>query len=171
MTVETLCAVIMFTAGIDGHAAERGCALAPEIVESAARERLDPLVITAVAWKESNFSSDKIGGSGECGPMQVLPRVTKPRMTCQELQGPGGVAAGANALRRWLKSYPSLSLALEHYNCGYRDLPKCGRYSRNVTKRVSALRRALRNQNDPNHPPVRQPISIGVESDPNRDPG
>src|SRR5580765_1057795 len=43
----------------------------PLIQAAAAANRLDPMLVKAVAWRESRFDPQKLGGAGERGLMQV----------------------------------------------------------------------------------------------------
>src|SRR5215212_3470896 len=43
----------------------------PEIAVAAARYRIDPLLVKAVIWRESNFNPNAKGRAGEIGLMQI----------------------------------------------------------------------------------------------------
>lgn len=133
-----LCLAILLTPGVGKEAAERGCSMAPQFVESAERHNQDPYLLAAIAWKESGFDPQKVGSSGECGVMQVLPRYS--RFTCKQMQAADGIEAGARALEGW-KGSGSWARALYRYNCGYKTLDRCGRYSREVLGKTKKLQR------------------------------
>ena len=138
MTILGLCLAILLTPGISKEAASRGCMMAPNFVDSGERHNQDPYVLAAIAWRESNFNPKLIGSSGECGTMQVLPQYSA--FTCQELQGRFGVEGGTRALKGW-RGKGSIGRALYRYNCGYRNLGRCERYSKDVLRKASALRK------------------------------
>ena len=139
MTAAELCLVILLTPGINGAQIRNGCALSQSFIDSGARHKLDPLVLAAIAWKETGFNPRLIGSSGECGPMQVLPQHSQ--YTCRELGGTFGVEGGAQALKRWLRGMSTYS-AIYRYNCGHPNKKRCAAYRADVIRKIGALRRS-----------------------------
>jgi len=102
----------------------QGCAVAERLASH-------PLVVTAIAHKESRFAVRTRGASGECGMAQVLPRVGGVR--CASLEQPDVAARTAErVLRRWLRaSRGDLFRAVAGYNAGYSALARdCARARR-----------------------------------------
>lgn len=48
--------------------------LRPLILSAARKHNLEPELVEAVIWRESNFYQFKVGGSGEIGLMQIMPK-------------------------------------------------------------------------------------------------
>jgi soluble lytic murein transglycosylase len=103
------------------------------IEEAASRHCVDPCLVKAVIWKESNFNCYARGGKGEVGMMQVLPNAAaadwakehkialpltgalfNPRLNLEI-----GVWYLAGRLKKW-KKYKNCyeELALAEYNAG-----------------------------------------------------
>jgi soluble lytic murein transglycosylase len=107
----------------------------------AAGYQLDPMLVKAVAWRESRFDREKVGSAGERGLMQVTPRAATE--WARERQPPRGsgsagkvnnfnldelfdpktnLEAGSWYLRRaldhWQNQTDPLPFALAEYNAG-----------------------------------------------------
>ncbi len=86
--------------------------------EAAQRRGLNPLLLEAVAWRESRFHQGAISPKGAIGVMQLMPGTARdlgvdPRDLQQNVDG------GAIYLRRMLDRYNgNLTLALAAYNAG-----------------------------------------------------
>jgi len=86
--------------------------------DAAQAARLSPALVAAVAWRESNFRSDRVSRAGAEGEMQLMPATAKevgvdPAKPDQNLRG------GAAYLRRLLDHYQGdLTSALAAYNAG-----------------------------------------------------
>ena len=80
----------------------------------------------AVAWNESRFDYYAVGGSGEVGPLQALPKYWCRRKPCNR------IAAGLRALSYHLDRQPTHMAALTRYNgC------KSNRYGAKVLRTVN----------------------------------
>jgi soluble lytic murein transglycosylase len=101
------------------------------IVEAARQWNVDPHLIKAVIWRESQFNPRKIGGAQERGLMQVTPTAGREyavavglrRFREQDLSDPRtGIMAGAwylsRALARWEDRDNPVPFALAEYNAG-----------------------------------------------------
>ncbi|MDR1146916.1 MAG: lytic transglycosylase domain-containing protein [Verrucomicrobiales bacterium] len=103
----------------------------PLILEAARRYQLDPLLIRAVIWRESDFQPNVSGLAGERGLMQVRPvagqewakaeKITTFRAT--DLRDPRtNILAGswylARAISRWNDTDQPEAFALAEYNAG-----------------------------------------------------
>lgn len=139
MTAAALCLVLLTTPGLSVEAAQRGCGLAQEFVSSAEALQHDPKLLAAIAWRETRFHTKVVGGSGECGAMQVLPQHSA--YTCRQMQNGQGVLAGAEALRRW-GSHRNVRRALYRYNCGYKKRGRCQDYQVDVLNKLRSLQRS-----------------------------
>ncbi len=98
--------------------------LARAILTEAAAARLDPLLVLAVIEVESGYDPSAESAVGARGLMQLLPDTLR-RETAGSGEeagaGEGPVAnvrAGIRYLRRCLRSYPDLDVALMAYNAG-----------------------------------------------------
>jgi len=86
--------------------------------EAARAAQLSPALVAAVAWRESNFHSDRVSRAGAEGEMQLMPATARdvgvdPAKPDQNLRG------GAAYLRRLLDHYQGdLTRTLAAYNAG-----------------------------------------------------
>ncbi len=97
----------------------------------ATANKLDPMLVKAVAWRESRFDPTKLGGAGERGLMQVSEIAAREWITenkienfqMEELFDPKtGLEAGAWYLHRamvhWEEAGDPIPFALAQYNAG-----------------------------------------------------
>lgn len=105
-----------------------------ELIEQAGRRHgIDPDLIRAVVWRESNFDHNALGLKGEVGLMQIMPEFAgaewagffhRPRPTKAMLCDPAlnleiGSWYLARALHRWSNYREGTTLALCEYNAGF----------------------------------------------------
>jgi soluble lytic murein transglycosylase-like protein len=91
-----------------------------EIIERAgARHGVDPRLIHAVIWRESNYRNDVTSPRGAAGLMQLMPATAR-RFGCQNSRNPeANVEAGTRLLRYLLIRFDgNVRLALAGYNAG-----------------------------------------------------
>ena len=102
------------------------------IIQDAARKRgIDPMVVKAVAWRESRFQPDMKGRDGERGLMQITEAAAREWVRSEKIASfvpsdlfdPAvNVQAGSWLLARALRRYESkdnpLAFALAEYNAG-----------------------------------------------------
>lgn len=145
--------------------ASTACEHASFLVEQTESRGIDPGLFAALIHVESRWVLDARSRAGACGLTQVLPRYTRPRVTCDQLRNDGNVAIeyGTIALsnwkkrsRRWSRS-ERLNRALCGYNAGNscfrRDEPPNSRgmgyarsvrsLARRINARMSAIRRTM----------------------------
>ncbi len=84
---------------------------------SAARQRLDPALIEAVAWRESRFRADALSPKGAFGPMQLMPATAR-ALGVDARDPEQNIAGGAHYLRQMADRFGDWSLALAAYNAG-----------------------------------------------------
>jgi len=90
----------------------------PDLKNAARDADLSPALVAAVAWRESNFRSDRTSRAGAKGEMQLMPATARdigvdPAKPDENLRG------GAAYLRRLLDHYQGdLTRALAAYNAG-----------------------------------------------------
>jgi soluble lytic murein transglycosylase len=103
----------------------------PIIMSVAAEHRLDPMLVKAVAWRESRFDTRKYGSAGERGLMQVSAKAANEwaqqnkidNFKLDDLFDPKtNLEAGSWYLRRaldhWQTETEPLPFALAEYNAG-----------------------------------------------------
>ena len=101
------------------------------IQQSASRWKVDPALVKAVIWRETNFNSDQLGQAQERGLMQVTPIAAQEWAERQEIKNfrvdqlfypETNIEAGtwylAQAIRRWKERDNPLTFALAEYNAG-----------------------------------------------------
>lgn len=122
VTGAVLCAAIMANSAFFGHSgASRGCRHSAQIVRSAEKHNIDPLLLAALVHVESNWKKDVVSYAGACGLMQVMHRYSK--FTCQQLKKPKiGLDEGAKKLHFWIHKYGknNVTIGLCGYNAGFR---------------------------------------------------
>lgn len=151
MTGLELCiAVKVALAGmISPYQQKVACQNAEYIVQQSEKRGINPLIVTAVIYRESAFSPRVVSHAGACGLMQVLPRYSK--YTCEQLKNPKiGIRDGIRALKWWLswaegtkqkrKKKGDTRTVTQAALCGYNAGTRCitrpnGRLSKAVTRR------------------------------------
>jgi soluble lytic murein transglycosylase len=88
---------------------------------------LDPALLAAVIYQESKFDADAVSSSGAIGLMQLLPETARgiaqytggSKFRVEDLYDPEiNVRYGSFYLRRLLRKYEDVRLALAAYNAG-----------------------------------------------------
>ena len=85
--------------------------------EAGARHGVDPALLKAVAWTESNFRPDAVSHAGAQGLMQIMPG-TADGLGVDPLDPPQAVDGAARYLRQQLDRFGDVRLALAAYNAG-----------------------------------------------------
>lgn len=101
------------------------------IQQSASRWKVDPALVKAVVWRETNFNPDQLGAAEERGLMQVTPIAAQEWAEKEEIKSfrvdqlfdpKTNIEAGtwylAQALRRWQDRDNPITFALAEYNAG-----------------------------------------------------
>lgn len=101
------------------------------IREIAEKRGMDPMLIKAIAWRESSFHPDKVGTSGERGLMQVSEAAAQDWAKAEKVETFVGtdlfdpktnIEVGtwyfAKAFERWKSKANPLPFALAEYNAG-----------------------------------------------------
>lgn len=90
----------------------------PIIVEAARTHELEPEFIHAVITAESSYKYDAVSSAGAMGLMQLMP-VTAKRFGVDDPFDPKqSIFAGSLYLKKLLKEFQSMDLALAAYNAG-----------------------------------------------------
>ena len=94
---------------------------------------LDPALLAAVIYQESRFDADAVSSSGAIGLMQLLPDTAKgiaqytggAKFRVEDLYDPEiNVRYGSFYLRRLLRKYGDVELALAAYNAGQANVDR-----------------------------------------------
>lgn len=101
----------------NGATPEAAARFQPAFVAAGSRYGIDPELLTAVAWTESNFEPDAVSHAGAIGLMQIMPATAAalgvdPRDPVQAIDG------AARYLREQLDRFGDVRLALAAYNAG-----------------------------------------------------
>ena len=107
------------------------------IAQVAQKHGVDPLLIKAVVWRESRFSTNKVGGAGERGLMQVGEAAGRDWASAHKVEvfvyadlfdAKTNLEAGTwylgRALERWKDRDDPLPFALAEYNAGRSRMEK-----------------------------------------------
>lgn len=100
-------------------AVPRGEVIVSADLENAAkRAALSPALVAAVAWRESNFRSDRVSRAGAIGEMQLMPATAR-QVRVDPTKPDENLRGGADYLRAMLNRYDGdLPRALAAYNAG-----------------------------------------------------
>ena len=109
----------------------------PLIGDLARKHGVDPLLIKAIAWRESAFQADKVGTSGERGLMQVSELAARDWARAMKVETfvptdlfdpKTNLDAGAwyfkKALDRWKRKADPIPFALAEYNAGHQRIER-----------------------------------------------
>lgn len=104
----------------------------PLIADLSRKHGVDPLLVKAIAWRESAFQTDKVGTSGERGLMQVGEAAARDWAKAMKVETfvptdlfdpKTNVDAGSwyfkKALDRWKQKADPIPFALAEYNAGH----------------------------------------------------
>jgi len=107
------------------------------IAKAAKKYGVDPLLVKAVVWRESRFSSNKVGAAGERGLMQVGEAAARDWASARKVEvfvyadlfdAKTNLEAGTwylgRALERWKDKDDPLPFALAEYNAGRSRMEK-----------------------------------------------
>ena len=144
MTGVELCIIIKASlAWLSPYQEKIACDNAEYIIQQSEKRAIDPLIVTAIIYRESAFSPGVVSKAGACGLMQVLPKYSK--YTCRQLKQPRvAIREGVRALSVWLpwaeglagkkgESRSKMDIALCSYNAGFRCI---NRPNSRVTRKV-----------------------------------
>jgi soluble lytic murein transglycosylase-like protein len=98
---------------------------APAMEQAAARHNIDPRLLAAVVWTESNFRPDVVSHAGAIGLSQLMPGTARglgvdPWDPIQNLDG------GARYIRQMLDMFGTVELAMAGYNAGPGNVRRYG---------------------------------------------
>ncbi|GHV07876.1 hypothetical protein FACS1894217_09430 [Clostridia bacterium] len=98
------------------------------IAENAAKYSVNPELIRAVIWAESNFDANAVGAkTGTLGLMQIMPYVAKSMGITDGLDPAQNIDGGTRILAEKLAMYDgNLRMSLASYNMGAAGLAKTG---------------------------------------------
>ena len=103
-----------------------GQRIAPVVQQVAAREGVDPKLLSAVAWTESGFDPSARSAAGAEGLMQLMPR-TAQGLGVDPLDPEQALTGGARYLKQQLQAFGGrVDHALAAYNAGPTAVRKAG---------------------------------------------
>ena len=139
MTSAALCAAFI---SLSLPHAELACTHMEDVVTHSKKNNIKPEILLALIHEESRWIPTAVSSANACGLTQVLPKYTKPKVTCQELKDPKvSIAVGAKTLSFWVKKYGkgNYKIGLCGYNSGY----ACGRAANPKQRSVLYANRVL----------------------------
>jgi soluble lytic murein transglycosylase-like protein len=105
---------------------DRVAQLTPLIDRTAARYRLDPVLVHAVIRAESAYRADAVSNKGAVGLMQLMPGTARRYGVSDRADPAQNLSGGIRYLRDLLLQFRSVSLALAAYNAGEGAVMKNG---------------------------------------------
>ena len=156
-----ICLALLDMPGIENE--KNICNNIQTIYEVSSKYKIEPDLYVSMLWVESNFKTEIISYTGKaCGISQVVPKWTRPRVTCKDLSDPKVAMEQGARIYSIFKIYGgrSLDITLCAYNQGYRckgekppkkegdfDPEKTGIvYASKLKKFIRRLRRSIRKQ-------------------------
>ena len=141
------------------------CNSSKQIVEVAESVNLEPTLIMALIFVESNWKKNAVSKANACGLTQVIPKYTgkiTKKHTCAQLKVPkNSIYVGIKTLKYWVSHHHGdISRGLCAYNAGYRcsgNRPnKHGmRYARKIIKVKSKIDKLIKKTASHNDLPKR----------------
>ncbi|WP_174301585.1 lytic transglycosylase domain-containing protein [Caulobacter sp. S45] len=90
----------------------------PEMARAAQAAALSPELVSAVAWRESNYRTDRVSHAGAVGEMQLMPATAR-AMGIDPADAAQNLSGGASYLRAMMQRYDGdLMRALAAYDAG-----------------------------------------------------
>ncbi len=90
----------------------------PHVQRAAQKHKLDPALLHAIISAESGYNPQAVSPKGALGLMQILPETARDLGLSDPLEPLANIDAGAKHIKRLLKLYPNIQLALAAYNAG-----------------------------------------------------
>ena len=113
------------------------------VYDTAGKHGIEPEILVSIAYQETAMRGWLVGGAGEKGPLQVIPKYSSKECK-KNFKKCDWISEGAMILKRWLAIKKSLPKALIHYNAGNVPNRKARAYSRKIMKRIYKLRLIVR---------------------------
>lgn len=115
--------------------------LTEHIIAAGEQTGIDPLLLAALIWKESDFRCNVPGKSGELGPCQLMP-YNAARLGINPTDPAEGTLGGALYLAEKLTWCKDLNEALRVYNggVGKKDGKRARTYAQWILRRYSQLK-------------------------------
>jgi len=86
--------------------------------QTARKYRIDPRLVHAVIWQESNYNSRAISSAGAQGLMQLMPQTARELRVWRPFSPRANIDGGVRYLIKQINRFGSLKRALHAYNCG-----------------------------------------------------
>ncbi|HXH01773.1 MAG TPA: lytic transglycosylase domain-containing protein [Candidatus Competibacteraceae bacterium] len=90
----------------------------PHIERIARSQRIDPALIHAVISAESGYDTHAVSPKGAMGLMQILPETAAELGLADPFEPLANIEAGVRHLKRLMRRYPNIQIALAAYNAG-----------------------------------------------------
>ena len=131
------------------------CNSSEQIIKEANGANLEPTLIVALIFVESNWKKTVVSSANACGLTQVIPKYTgkiTKKHTCDQLKVPkNSIHVGIKTLKFWVDHHKGdISRGLCGYNAGYRCHGKKPnrlgmRYARKILKVKSKIDLLIKN--------------------------
>lgn len=100
--------------------------IAPIILKYSEKYKVDPHLVKAVIWAESNFKTYVVSPYGALGLMQIMPHTARAMKIKSYLDPEENIAAGTRYLKGLLERFKTEKLALAAYNAGAGNVIRYG---------------------------------------------
>ena len=123
-------------AGIKEEVVDMICKQSENIVKYSNDHKIEEEVVLSIIWNESRFEPDVVSNHGACGLMQIIPRWSIGKYTCNELKNPIiNIEEGVKLLSKWRDEFGRGSI--EKGLCGYAAGYNCSSNEKNAGKSYS----------------------------------
>ena len=112
------------------------CKQSDNIIKFSELHNIKYEIVVSIIWNESRFQPDRISNHNACGLMQIIPRWSIGKYTCNELKNPIiNIEEGVKLLSKWRDEFGRGSI--EKGLCGYAAGYNCSSNEKNAGKLYS----------------------------------
>lgn len=136
--------------GIKEEMVDMICKQSENIVKYSRDHKIEEEVVLSIIWNESRFQPDVVSNHGACGLMQIIPKWSVGKRTCNDLKDPSlNILEGIKLLTKWRDDYGKGSLEkgicgyAAGYNCSDSKSNKGRKYSNKIIKLSKEIKKKL----------------------------
>ena len=137
--------------GIKEEMVDLICSQSENIVKYSKDHNIEEEVVLSIIWNESRFEPAVVSNHGACGLMQIIPKWSVGKYTCEDLKEPSlNILEGIKLLTKWRDDYGKGSLEkgicgyAAGYNCSEGKSNKGKKYSNKIIKLSKSMKKKLK---------------------------